>query len=226
MNSIYRRAMGAEFERLHPKIQARFGFSSADRVAHIGRGVMETVWRGPFWALPFLLLGSTRNVLFPSRGSNIPFTISNYAYVDSLGRETVTWARMFKMRRRYRAFDATMIYSESRGCIVDYLGTHQHLAVDLHCSTDDVGAMCIRSGEQRFYEGPIAFRFPLLVSGVASVREWWDDKEQRFGIDVRVMNKVFGPLFGYAGTFRVEERPCVPEEIPLEVQPLRDERRE
>ena len=138
----------------------------------------------------------------------------------------MTWARRFRMRRRYRAFDATMINSKTRGVIVDYLGTHQHLAVDIHCSVDDAGALCLQTGEQRFYEGRTAFRFPLLFSGTASVREWWDPEVERFGIDVNVSNRFFGPLFGYRGSFTVVERPCVPEEIPLDVLPLREERRE
>src|ERR1700752_804240 len=41
MNSIYERALGSDFSRLHPKIQQRFGFSSVDGLACIGRGVMD-----------------------------------------------------------------------------------------------------------------------------------------------------------------------------------------
>ena len=226
MTSIYRQALGDDFDRLHPKIQWRFGFSSEDEVCQIGMGVMDDVWRGPWWTLPFLLLGSTRRVLFPSRGHDIPFMISNYAYRDCFGRETVTWSRRFKLRRRFRAFDATMILSETRGAIVDYLGTHQHLAVDIHCSVDDGGALCLRSGDQRFYEGPIGFRFPRRFTGVAQVREWWDEDKEKFGIDVNVSNRVFGPLFGYRGSFTVVERPCSRAEIPLDVLPLREEIRE
>jgi hypothetical protein len=226
VTSIYQEALGEEFSRLHPKVQWRFGFSSRDGVCQIGTGVMDEVWRGPWWTLPFLLLGSSRRVLFPSRGRDVPFTISNYAYIDSFGRETVTWSRRFKMQRRFREFDATMILSRSRGTVVDYLGTHQHLAVDIHCAADHDGAMCIRTGEQRFYEGPIGFRFPLVLSGVADVREWWDDSAQRFRIDVSVSNRIFGPLFGYRGSFTVTQRPCSPADIPLDVRPLREERRE
>ncbi|MDQ1391605.1 MAG: hypothetical protein QOF30_582 [Acidimicrobiaceae bacterium] len=226
MSSIYQQALGGEFNRLHPKIQWRFGFSSEDGVCQVGRGVMDEIWRGPWWTLPFLLLGSTRRVLFPTRGSDVPFTISNYAYVDGFGRETVTWARRFKLRRRYRCFDATMVLSQSRNLVIDYLGTHQHLAVDIHCSVDDEGAMCIRTGEQRFYEGRVAFRFPMVLSGVAEVREWWDEATQQFRIEVTVTNRVFGPLFGYRGGFTVTEKPCFPEDIPLDVRPLREEARE
>jgi len=226
MTSIYRIALGDEFERLHPKMQHRFGFSSSDGVAQIGAGVMDEVWRGPWWTLPFLMVGSTRRVLFPSKGKNIPFTVSNYAYLDSFGRETVTWSRRFKMKNRYRAFDATMIYSADRRIIIDYLGTHQHLAVEIKCHVDDDGAMCLESGDYRFYERFLGFRLPQWSVGKAIVREWWDDHAQRYAIDVNVTNDKFGPLFGYRGWFDVTERKCGPHEIPLEVKPLREERRD
>ena len=55
MTSIYQQALSPDdFRRLHPEIRRRFGFSSADRVAAIGRGVMEEIWRGAFYTLPFL----------------------------------------------------------------------------------------------------------------------------------------------------------------------------
>ena len=226
MTSIYRQTLGDDFDRLHPEMQWRFGFSSADETCQIGTGVMDEVWHGPWWTMPFLLLGSTRRVLFPSRGRDIPFTVANYAYLDRYGRETVTWSRTFKFPRRYRIFDATMIHSEERDTIVDYLGTHQHLAVDIDCHVDDQGAMCIRSGEQRFHEGAISFRFPLALSGIATVREWWDDDADRFRIEVHVANRLLGPLFGYRGSFTVAEHPCTDADIPLAVRPLREEARE
>ena len=226
MTSIYREMLGDDFDRLHLKMQWRFGFSSIDETCQIGTGVMDEVWHGPWWTIPFLLVGSTRRVLFPSRGRDVPFTIANYAYVDHFGRETVTWSRTFKFKRRFRVFDATMIHSKQRNAIVDFLGTHQHLAVDIACSVDDAGAMCLRSGEQRFHEGRIAFRIPLVFSGVADVREWWDEEAQRFRIDVSVVNSLLGPLFGYRGSFTVAEHPCTAAEIPFDVQPIREEIRE
>jgi hypothetical protein len=218
--------LGGDFARLHPQIQRRFGFSSEDGIAAVGTGVMEEVWRGPMWTLPFLCLGAWRSIMFPERGRDIPFTIENYAYRDSFGRETVTWVRTFRMPRRTRRFDATMIHSEQRGLIVDYLGSHQHLAVDIHLGVDERGGLRLRSGEQRFYERWIGFRFPLLFSGVAEVCEWFDDDRGKFGINVDVRNRAWGRLFGYRGWFDVEWRPCDPEEVPPHVKPVREERRE
>jgi hypothetical protein len=225
MTSIYQRALGSEFDRLHPQIQRRFGFSRADGLASIGTGMMDEIWHGRFYTLPFLYIGTWRRIMFPERGRNVPFSIANYAYVDRFGRETVTWIRRFQAKR-LRRFDAYMIYSEQRRQIVDYLGTHQHLAVDIDLSVDANGGLRLRSGAQRFYEGRLAFNFPMLFSGYADVCEWYDDAIQKFRIDVNVVNRRWGPLFGYRGSFDVEWRSIMPAELPADVKPLREERRE
>ena len=225
MSSIYAQLLGSDFARLHPRIQERFGFGSADGVAAIGRGVMEELWHGRPYTLPFLHLGSWRRIMFPERGRDVPFTIENYAYRDRFGRETVTWIRTFQTRRP-RRFDAYMIASAGRGRIVDYLGSHQHLAVDIDLAVDEQGGLRLTSGAQRFYEGPIALTFPLAFSGIAQVREWYDDALGKFRIDVAVRNRTWGPLFGYRGAFDVEWLTVRPGEVPAHVRPLREERRE
>jgi hypothetical protein len=224
MKSIYERALGSDFARLHPEIQRRFGFSSTDSIASIGTGVMEQIWHGRPYTLPFLYLGSWRRIMFPESGQNVSFEIVNYAYVDALGRETVTWIRRFHTKRR-RRFDAYMIYSERRQCIVDYLGTHQHLAVDIDLSVASNGGLRLRSGTQRFYEGPVGFSFPMLFSGVADVHEWYDETKRCFRIDVVVTNRTWGRLFGYNGHFQVEWR-SVAAGVPEMFLPQRTERRE
>jgi Domain of unknown function (DUF4166) len=222
--SIYERQLGKEaFACLHPMIQRRFGFDSTSGVGAIGRGTMQRVWHGRWYTLPFLWVGTWRSIMFPEQGSEVPFTIENYAYKDGLGRETVTWLRTFAVGRK-RRFDAYMIYSPERKVIVDYLGTHQHLAVDINISVAPNGGLTLRSGEQRFYEGPVGFRFPMLFSGRAEVCEWYDDEAQCFRIEVIVKNRWWGRLFGYTGSFHVEWQQT--EQPPAEVLPRRTEPRE
>jgi Domain of unknown function (DUF4166) len=225
MKSIYERALGTDFGRLHPEIQHRFGFSSADKVASIGTGIMEEIWHGPAYTLPFLYVGAWRRILFPEKGQDIPFEIANYGYLDAVGRETVTWIRTFQTTRP-RRFDAYMIYSEKRQCIVDYLGTHQHLAVDIDLAVAPNGGLRLRSGAQRFYEGLVGFSFPMLFSGIADVCEWYDDTDQCFRIEVNVRNRSWGRLFGYKGHFQVEWRSVAAQDIPKTMLPRRVERRE
>lgn len=225
MASIFQRALGPDFARLHPQIQRRFGFDSTAGIASVGTGVMDEVWHGRSFTKPFLYLGTLRRIMFPDSGRHVPFTVRNYAYRDRFGRETITWLREFGFHRP-RRFDAYMIYSERRGRVVDYLGTHQHLAVDIDLAVDDRGGIRLRSGAQRFYENLFEFRFPMHFSGVADVCEWYDDQSQRFQIEVSVTNPRFGPLFGYRGSFTVEWHRVPPGAVPRSVLPRRVERRE
>ncbi len=224
MPSIYQLALGDQFHELHPQIQKRFGFSSFDRIGCIGRGFMDEIWHGRSYTLPFLFVGAWRRIMFPETARNVPFQIENYAYVDSFGRETVTWLRTFETRKR-RRFDAYMIHSAQRGKIIDYLGTHQHLAVEIDLGVDaKTCGLRLSSGEQRFYEGPVSFRFPMLFSGVASVCEWYDEGAGKFRIEVKVTNRRWGPLFGYRGSFQVEWISL--QEAPASAKPSREERRD
>jgi hypothetical protein len=221
MTSIFETAMGADFHRLHPMLQRRFGVGLDSGEACVGTGVMTRIRRGPWWTVPFLQIGRLRNILVPDTGTDVPFTIENHPYRDPFGRETVTFVREYDIRGRRRRFDATMILA--RGRIVDYLGTHQHLAVDLDLAAGDDGSLILTSDAQRFYEGPLALRFPMLLSGRARLRERFDERDGRFHVDLEVRNRRFGFLFGYRGSFTCEWMPAA--DAPARLKPVRHERR-
>ncbi len=136
--SIYEEVLGEDFQRLHPRVQERFSFNSESHKGAIGRGVMERIWHGRWYTRPFLKVGAWRNIMFPEQGTNIPFTIENWAYLDSLGRETVTWLRSFKVGPG-RRFDAYMVRDPNRNLIVDYLGLAYHLQQALAVYTESGG---------------------------------------------------------------------------------------
>lgn len=222
MTSVFEEALGADFRRLHPMMQRRFGVGLDAAEACIGRGVMSSIRRGPWWTVPFLQIGRLRNILVPDVGTGVPFTIENYPYRDRSGRETVTFVRTYTTKPgRTARFDATMVLVEGR--VLDYLGSHQHLAVDLDLAVDERGGLVLRSDAQRFYEGPIAFRFPMLFSGRATLHEWWSDDDEAFHVDLEVHNRVFGFLFGYRGTFTCEWVPAT--DAPERLKPVRTELR-
>ncbi|WP_252375240.1 DUF4166 domain-containing protein, partial [Nonomuraea sp. KC401] len=225
MTSIFQQALGPDFDRLHPRIQRRFSVGLDSGEACVGRGVMDRVRHGGRWIRPFLALGATRHILVPRVGRDVPFTIENFPYRDSFGRETVTFVRTFAFPGRPQRFDATMVFSRERGCIVDYLGTHQHLATDLHVHADPEGALVIRSGEQRFREGPVNTHVPALIRGDAVVRESYDDQAQCFRVRVAVSNRYFGPLFGYEGTFQAEHIGVAAHGVRTDLRPVREEAR-
>ncbi|WP_432545967.1 DUF4166 domain-containing protein [Kineococcus sp. SYSU DK004] len=223
--SVVLGALGEDAQHLHPMLRRRFGVSTAAGYSCVGRGTMDRVWHGPAWTLPFLHLGAWRNILVPDSATDVPFSVENYAYRDSLGRETVTVVRTFEVRPgRRRRFDATLV-ADGPGRVLDYLGTHQHLAVDLRPSVLPDGSLRIVSGAQRFYEGPVAFRFPMALSGTAVLTEGWDAERERFTIAVAVSNARFGPLAGYSGSFTCEFPAVVGDAVPPAVRPLREEAR-
>lgn len=222
MTSIFEQALGTEFARLSPMMQKRFGVGLDAGYACVGTGVMSSIRRGPWWVVPFLHIGKLRNILIPDVGWDIPFTVENYPYRDPMGRETVTFVRHYQVRRKPSRFDATMVLNGGR--VLDYLGTHQHLAVDLDLRVDETGGLHLTSGEQRFHEGPLlSFRFPMLFSGSAELHEQFDEVAGVYRIRMEVRNKVFGFLFGYEGEFTCE----FPEahDAPDRLKPVRHERR-
>lgn len=222
MSSIFEQALGDDFARLSPMMQRRFGVGLDAGYACVGTGVMSRIRRGPWWVVPFLHIGKLRNILIPDVGTDVPFTIENYPYVDPFGRETVTFVRQYQVRKRPSRFDATMILS--RGKILDYLGTHQHLAVDLDLTVEEDGSLHLRSDAQRFYEGRlIRFRFPMLFSGRADLRESFDAAANVYRISMQVTNPVFGFLFGYEGEFQCEFPAAT--DAPDRLKPVRHEAR-
>lgn len=225
MNSIFRSAMGADFDRLHPELQRRFSVGLDSNEACVGRGVMDRIWHGRAFVKPFLALGATRHILVPRTGRDVPFTIENVPYSDSSGRETVTFVRTFALPSGPRRFDATMVLAPGGDRIVDYLGTHQHLASYLHPTAEPDGSLLIRSGVHRFREGPLDVRVPDAIGGDAEVRESFDEATGRFRIRVRVTNRRFGPLFGYTGSFTAEYRDVRSLGVPAGLRPVREETR-
>ncbi|MFF4352675.1 DUF4166 domain-containing protein [Streptomyces sp. NPDC001530] len=225
MTSIFRTAMGADFERLHPELRRRFSVGLTSGEACTGRGVMDRIWHGRGYVKPFLALGGTRNILVPRAGRDVPFTIENVPYADTFGRETVTFVRTFQLPGRSRRFDAQMVLGPKSDRILDYLGTHQHLASGLHFHAEPDGSLLIRSGEHRFREGPVDVRVPELIGGEAEVRESFDESTARFRIQVRVVNRNFGPLFGYEGWFRASYEDIRARGVRPGLRPVREEAR-
>ena len=145
-----------------------------------------------FYTLPFLYIGTWRRIMFPEVGRNIPFTIENYAFVDDFGRETVSWVRTFESTRR-RRFDAYMVYSEKRGLHrrlprIARAPGGGHRAAGRRNKAAWASAR-VTSDSTR---GLLAFSFPMLFSGVAEVREWYDEAAPCFRIEVDVRNQNLG----------------------------------
>ncbi|GAK06865.1 DUF4166 domain-containing protein [Geomicrobium sp. JCM 19038] len=72
-SSIYERAIGEQFERMHPLLHMKYGKTSG--VVH-GEGVMKQI-RGSALYKPVAYCLAHDDFLFPERGADVPFSIRN-----------------------------------------------------------------------------------------------------------------------------------------------------
>lgn len=218
MSSIYQQALGTSFDRLHPQLQKRFGITSDAGMTSISEGIMEEIWGGAFYMQPFLYFGTLKYITFPERGRNIPFSLQNYAYKDSMGRESVAWLRKFYFPKKVRRFDATMIYSADRNSVIDFLGKDRDLVTAIDMTVTNRGGIKLFSGPQTFVKKGMRVNIPMLFSGVAEAEEWYDDAEACFRIKVVANNRRFGTIFGYKGSFTTKYVHMNASEMPADVQ--------
>lgn len=205
MTGVIERALGDEWADLHPKVRERYGLSTDGDVHTVeGRGTMDRITHGRL-ALPLLALGPRRNAFFPETGTGVPFEIWTDAFRDEHGREAVAFRRSFEVcdalgRPRTRHFDTTMVWSETRGRPVDYLGTGADIAVDIDASVDD-GALVLESGEARLRLGDRSVALPDAASAAVTVRDRYDDAADRFRVALSVTNPLVGHVLGFEGSF-------------------------
>jgi hypothetical protein len=222
--SLFARALGRDFEKLHPAAQERHSFDSSSGQYSLAEGTMDRVWSGSRLFAPFLHLGAQRHIMFAESGLDVPFRMECWAYVDSLGRETLSLNRSFGLKRP-RRFDEYVVAVPGAGTLIIYAGSHQHLAVVLDVSLGPHGGVAFRTGKQRLLTAVGGLRFPLLFSGEAQVEEWYDPDLGKFCIEGCVRNRMLRDIFGFVGSFesRLE---TVPElGVPTSVKPIKEDSR-
>ncbi|MDJ0360473.1 DUF4166 domain-containing protein [Rhodococcus sp. H29-C3] len=225
MTSVVRKAMGDSFEDLHPKVQWRFGLSAADGLCQIGVGVMEEMTHSVLVPRPVLSLGARRGLFPGGRGTDIPFTVANYAYTDDLGRETMSFVRRFAFVGKPQGMNSVMVtpaVSQGHDVALDYLGYNSDMLVHTRCSADSDGGILLESGAPRIR----GLHVPAFASALTTGREWWDEGEQRHRIQIDVTSPILGRLFHYRGWFTAEEQPCAAADIPEDARPSRLEEHE
>jgi hypothetical protein len=225
VTSIFQRALGRQFSQLHPRLQHRLSMTSEDGLAQVGIGVMSEMTRSRLAAVPVLTLGRMRRLELPPAGREVRYHLANYAYRDTFERETFAYSRRFLLGHQVNRFDDTMVFSERRGCIVNYLGSHQDIAAELHLQPTESGGLRMRGGNQRIYQGRFGLKLPDALAAKAEVIETFDEEAERFTISVQIA-AAGRRLFGYRGWFQLAEVPFTAEQIPLGIRPDRERRQD
>lgn len=224
--SIYQRALGDQFHLLHPQLQKKFGLHSTSGLMIVSSGMMKRIWGGKAIMTPFFKLSAKRHISFPERGENIPFTLENAAYVDPFGREAVAWIRRFSFPQVVRNFDATMVYSEQKRMVIDYVGTCQSWVTSLSLHVLQGGGLRIETGPQRLNLPLLKSFIPFPLLGRGIIDEWYDDLNECFQVRVHIQQPWFGTILAYEGEFTAEYVPVKKENLPDYVFPEHFQRKE
>lgn len=221
--SIYRRVLGADFERLQPQLQEYFSGSPDAGRCGVGSGVFETAGCPRPWLRPLLALVPVSNAFFPDYGTHIPFTIRNYPHLDPWGRPSLTAVRTFRFPRGDRVFeDTTSLTAPDQ--LTDYLGRKRNLATDLVLSVTAEGHLRMDSPGSRLFLGRLRLPLPAFAAADAHVEQWYDDAAGAFRISTRVVQRQVGTIFVYDGSFTYRQQDWNGV-LPAAAAPARWERR-
>ncbi|SFK40397.1 protein of unknown function [Halobacillus dabanensis] len=208
MKSIYHRALGEQFHRLHPEMQKKYGLTSKQNLMVLGQGRMTEIRGTNPFIRPLLQIGVKDYLIFAERGKDVPFTLENYVYADEQGRETVSWIRRFFFPYAIRGFDAAMRYDEERKCIVDDLGKSGFVQTELDLHVTAQGGLYMESKAVNV-DGILS-----MITPKTSVYEHYDEVEGAFRVHVHAEHPLLGTLLMYEGMVHTEFLPMTYKNIP------------
>lgn len=204
MTGLFERALGDEWDDLHPRIRERYGLVAAEDREAVGTGEMHRLSRHPL-AVPVLWLGTVEDFLFPEQGTDVPFSITSEAFVDGNGSEALFLGRRFETSPP-REFVDTLRWNPARGCVTDLFGRNGRVAADLHLGVDD-GDLALTLGAQWLRVGGRYVPLPGPLAVDADLRDRYDDDAERFRVAAEISNPLIGRVFAYEGAFESEFRP-------------------
>jgi hypothetical protein len=204
MAGLFERELGTEWEQLHPQIRDRYGLEAAQERQAVGRGTMSRLERHPLVA-PMLWLCSLDDLLVPVAGTDMSFTITTTAFVDDAGYEALFLDRQFQTDPPTTFVD-TLRWNPKRGCLTDLLGRHGLVAVDVSLSVVD-NILDLTLGRQWLRIGQRYVSLPEQLSVSGTLRDWYDDDAEQFGVAADVSSPLLDTVFGYQGQFQNSFRP-------------------
>lgn len=189
-SSPYRTVLGASFELLSPLLQTYFGEIPPETVG-VGRGVFDVAGSRVRLARTLLALLTRRRVLFPERGTGIPFTVRNAT--DAAGRRTAE--REVRFARRTRVLEDTTLSIDGR--VVDRIGLRRGLEVRFDAEVVDGGLRMV-STDLAWHVGRRRVPLPRFAIITLDQRALPSARQH---IDLRMTMPLLGEVFAYRGEF-------------------------
>jgi hypothetical protein len=161
-------------------------------------GSMNRIWRRHRWTWLLFVLLAQMNTLFPETGENVPATLTIYADADRH-----RWRRTFAFPRM-RSLDSDMYWSSELSSVVERMGPMD--AIEMVWQVRFSAPATIKITTVRSALRVAGRRVPLpdwLVPRVRAVEIAAPEADNKIAVDLSVTHPLLGPVFGYAGEFRL-----------------------
>ncbi len=200
MKSMFQKAMGAEFERMHPALQQKYALNSSSDYKVITRGTMHEIKGGSKLVRKVSHLGVKMNFAFPERGEEIPFHMENAAYRDKHGRETMSWRRSFTFPEAVRFFYDKMKEGEEPNTVDNFTDQWGIARLPLNLKATQTGGMLLTSRDMTVHLGKKYWKIPRLLGVRATVLEEYNDQTELFDVHIHIYQPLFGTILSYKGS--------------------------
>jgi hypothetical protein len=188
MKSLMHNALGAEFDRLPPALQAHYKAGTARETGH-----MDIEY--PRWMQPFLTLLRLVGALVNRSGRQVPTTVEK---VDEGARQA--WRRTISFPEgKVIYFNSTWVAGTGNR-LIEYVNPLLGLEMAMHVADGKLYYEGVRFVVKL---GALQLPIPewLLLGHTTIVEEAVDTTH--FAMDFRVTHPLFGQIFRYAGQFEV-----------------------
>lgn len=185
--SLYRDALGDDFELLHPQLRRFFGSAPVR-----AEGVFDEVGVHHRWLVPVFRALARVGLLFADHDTGVPFRVS----IEQLSAHRLATERRIRFPRGERVMaDETHLVG---GRIVD-VHAGGRILVRMEPRVLDGGSLRMVATATRLRVASVLLWVPTVP---ITVTQRWDDTERSQHIDASVRLPLLGEVFGYRGTFR------------------------
>lgn len=197
--SLYRTALGTEFDRLHPAIQRHYDLGLGQ---HVTLNANMRAWNRLAFAQPLM-------PFTPKPGHNLPTIVKNTGVKDALGQVSFEWQREFIYPSgTFRNYTLTTAPPSPQpfAAVMDRFAGFPQVALILELTISEDGNVLNMNtrGAQYMVFGQRLLPLPRFMHmvGIGVERAIGPNEIE---ISIRISHPLFGELFGYAGRAMVGE---------------------
>ncbi|WP_227396448.1 DUF4166 domain-containing protein [Jeotgalibacillus aurantiacus] len=203
MKSMFEKAVGNSFNRMHPELQKKYALHSESGYMVITEGTMHEIKGGSLLVRKVSILGTKLNFAFPERGDEIPFYMENKAYKDKHGKESMTWKRTFRFPGTVRYFHDEMKEGEHPDTVDNLTDQWGIVRLPLDLKVTKTGGMLLTSRTMTVHLFNTIIQIPSFLGVKATVIEEFNKEKDLFDVHIHIYQPLFGTILSYKGTVKM-----------------------